>query len=109
MKPETRIVLVKMAEKAKRIKSEEYSGRWVKLGYIGATLVSLFGFSLICSAISVIAKGITPIFGALFLLATFVFTIAPWYFIVRYKFNLYIQILCEAILSVNQDKSDVAA
>jgi VIT1/CCC1 family predicted Fe2+/Mn2+ transporter len=109
MKSETRIELVKMTEKAKRIQAEEYSGRWRKPGYVGAALLSLVGLYLMSSAITVISRGINPIFGALCLLVPLVFTLAPWYFLIRYKFNRNIQLLCEAILSVNQDKSDVAA
>ena len=108
MKPETRIALVKIAEKAKRIQTEEYSGRWVKQGYVGATLSSLAGLYFISLAIAAISRGVDPIIGALFLLVSLAFALAPWYFMIRYKFNLKIQLLSEAILSVNQDKSDVA-
>ena len=103
MKPETRIALVKMAEKAKRIQTEEYSGRWIGLGYIGAALTSLFGVYLMSSAIAIIARGDNPLLGASYLLATLILTLMPWYFIVRYNFHRNIQLLCEAILSVNRD------
>ena len=109
MKPETRIALVKIAEKARRVQAEEYSGRWLRLGYIGAGLISLLGVYLMASAIVVISKGDVPIVGGLYLLVTLVFTFAPWYFIVRYNVNKNLQLLCEAILSVNQDNSHVAA
>ncbi|MDP2883770.1 MAG: hypothetical protein Q8P51_01955 [Ignavibacteria bacterium] len=109
MKPEITIALVKMAEKAKRIQAEEYSGRWIKLGYVGAVLTSLLGVYFMSSAIAVISGGNNHIIGALYLLVTLVFTLMPWYFIIRYNFNRNIQLLCEAILSVNQDQSGVAA
>jgi hypothetical protein len=105
MEPETRIALVKMAEKAKRIQAEEYSGRWIKLGYIGAVLVSLWGTSLMSSAIALISRGDIFFLGTLYLLVTLILTLLPWYFIVRYNYNRHTQLLCDAILSVNQDQS----
>jgi hypothetical protein len=105
MKPETMIAIMRMAEKAKQVQAEEYSGRWRNLGYVGAVLVSLFGIYLMSSAIIVISGGSNPILGSLYLLVTLVVTLMPWYFLVRYTFNRDIQLLCEAILSVNQDQS----
>ena len=56
MKPETRIALVKIAEKSKRIQTEEYSGQWVRLGYVGATVFSLLGLYFISVAIAAISR-----------------------------------------------------
>jgi len=109
MKPETTMALIKMAEKARRIQTEDYSGRWIKLGYVGAVLTSLLGVYFISSGIAVISGGNDRIIGALYLFVTLVFTLMPWYFILRYNFNRNIQLLCEAILSVDRDQSDVAA
>lgn len=109
MKPETIIALVRMAEKAKRIQAEEYSGRWIKLGLVGAVLSSLLGVYLLSLAITVISRGNEPILGALFLLATLMNILMPWYFTIRHNFNRDIQLLCEAILSVDQDQGGVAA
>ena len=109
MKPETRIALVKMAEKAKQIQAEEYSGRWLSLGYVGAMFMTLFGVYLMSSAVVLISAGDNPLLGPFYLLVTLVVAVMPWYFIIRYSINRNIQLLCEAILSVNQDQSDVAA
>ncbi|HCA81868.1 MAG TPA: hypothetical protein DEP53_19220 [Bacteroidetes bacterium] len=109
MKPETRIALVKMAEKAKQIQTDEYSGRWIRYGYAGAAMTSLLGVYLMSSAIALISGGNNPLLGALYLLVTLLFTLMPWYFMIRYSLNRNIQLLCEAILSVNQDQSHVPA
>ena len=109
MKPETIIALVRMAEKAKRIQAEGYSGRWIKLGLVGAVLSSLAGVYFLSLAIAVLSRGNEPILGALFLLVTLMYILIPWYFMMRYNFNRDIQLLCEAILSVDQDQGGVAA
>jgi hypothetical protein len=109
MKPEIRIALVKEAERAKRVLSEEYSRRWSETGplgpalrYVGAAAMSLFGTVIMTSAIRFIAEHGDKTLGALQLLLALAMILAPWYFMIRYHFNRKIQLLCEAILSVSQ-------
>lgn len=101
MKLETRIELIKMAEKAKRVQAEDYPRRWTSMGYVGAVLLSLLGVYFLNSAITIIVEDKTDFLGAIFLLVALIFTIAPWYFIIRFNLNRNIELLCEAILSVN--------
>lgn len=101
MKLETRIELIKMAEKAKRVQAEDYPRRWTNMGYVGAVLLSLVGVYFLDSAITIIVEDKTDFLGTIFLLVALIFTIAPWYFIIRYNFNRTIELLCEAILSLN--------
>ncbi|MBI3112351.1 MAG: hypothetical protein HYZ01_12360 [Ignavibacteriales bacterium] len=103
MKPETRIELIKMAEKAKRVQAEEYPRRWTSIGYVGAALVSLMGVFFMSSAIRMIVKEEITIPGTFFLLVALIITISPWYFIIRFNMNRNIELLCEAILSVNRE------
>lgn len=107
MKPETLIALVRMTERAKQVQSEWYPRRWIRLGYVGATLTSIFGTFLMTAALDVIAKN-GRLLGGLYLLVTLTLTIAPWYFLVRFNFNRTVQLLCDAILSINQSGKDSA-
>jgi hypothetical protein len=113
MKPEIRMALVKEVEQAKRILSSEYSGRWVRLGYVGAILATLFGVGLLTSAIGFIAANHVAktdhILGSLQILLAFILMLAPWYFLVRYSINRKLQLLCEAILSVSQFDGYIAS
>ena len=106
MKPEIRIALVKEVERSKLVLASEYSGRWVRLGYVGAILATLFGIAFLTSAIGFIAgqhvRQVDHLLGSLQILLALIFICAPWYFLVRYLFNRKVQLLCEAILSVSQ-------
>jgi hypothetical protein len=101
MKLETRIQLIKMAEKAKRVQAEDYPRRWTNMGYVGAVLLSLVGVYCLNLAITIIVEDKTDFLGTIFLLVALIFTISPWYFIIRFNLNRNIELLCEAILSVN--------
>ncbi len=109
MKPETRIELIKMAEKAKRAQAENQPTRWTRVGYVGAGLLSLFGVFSLKSAITLIAEDKTDFLGTIFLVIALIITISPWYFILRFTVNRNIELLCEAILSVNRENPIVSA
>lgn len=109
MKPETRIELIKMAEKAKRAQAEDQPTRWRRVGYVGAALLSLVGVVSLKSAIVIIAEDKTGFLGTIFLLVALIITISPWYFIIRFNLNRNIELLCEAILSVNQQAPMIGA
>ena len=106
MKPEIRIALVKEVERTKRVLASEYSGKWVRLGYVGAILATLFGVGLLTSAIGFIAgqhvRQVDHLLGSLQILLALILMFAPWYFLIRYSINRKVQLLCEAILSVSQ-------
>jgi hypothetical protein len=113
MKPEIRIALVKEVEQAKRVLSSEYPTRWVRLGYVGAVLATLFGITLLTFAIGFIVdlhvRQVDHIIGSLLVLMAFIFIVAPWYFLVRYSINRKVKLLCEAILSVSQFDGYIAS
>lgn len=109
MKPETRIELIKMSEKAKRAQAEDQPTRWKRVGYVGAALLSLFGVFSLKSAITLIAEDKTDLLGTILLLVALIITISPWYFIIRFNLNRNIELLCEAILSVNQQAPMIGA
>ncbi len=108
MKPEIRIALVKESERAKNILSNEYSKRWTRYGYLGATLTSMAGVFLLAKLILIIASNKNIIIGSLFLFFSLIYILAPWYFIIRREMNRKIQIMCEAILTVNESNDNAA-
>jgi hypothetical protein len=106
IKPEIRIALVQEAEKARHVLSSEYQGKWVRLWYVGAVLLTLTGVGSFTSAIGFIASHHVAvrdhIIGSVLILVAMIFMLMPWYFLVRYFINRKMQLLSEAILSVSQ-------
>ena len=107
MKPETIIALRKDAEKAKKGVKEDPTW-WAGRGYFSAvtsTIVGVFVYAnIICSAVP---KQMPIIFVACSLLVVFAMISVPWYVVIRKEMQHKYQLLCEAILAV--DESDTKA
>jgi hypothetical protein len=103
MKPEMVITLRAEAEKAKFIISQINMTRYQKFGYFGALMSTFFGINALAIAIRMtVDNHVNTILSITFLFASLCAVIAPWYLIIRYEMNRKIQLLCEAILSVNE-------
>ncbi|HLP80567.1 MAG TPA: hypothetical protein VK141_01080 [Nitrosomonas sp.] len=102
MKPEMRIALLKEVANAQdSITDSSVSGR-TKYGYLGATFSSLCGITALANAIPSIAEnGGSLALHVAFLSASFIVIGCPWYFIIRKEMNRKIQLICEAILNID--------
>jgi Ca2+/H+ antiporter len=113
MKPEVRIALVKESERSKNVTAEYYPRNifGMKLGIYSAILASLIGTSGIAILISVIAKhgldfNTKAIVAIVLLFIAIVVTVTPWIFLIRREYNRKIQLLTEAILTVNESSNN---
>ncbi len=113
MKPEVRIALVKESERSKNAIAEYYPRNifGMKQGIYSAILASLVGTGGIAIMISVIAKhgsdfNVKTIVAIVLLFFAIVVTVIPWIFLILREYNRKIQLLTEAILTVNESSNN---
>jgi len=101
MKPEVAIALSKESDHAKNVLAEEFPTGWAKYRHLGAFFTTIMGILFLTKTIVFIAKDTNKYIGAFLLLVCLSVTFAPWYFIIRQELYRKIQILSEAILTIN--------
>lgn len=113
MKPEVRIALVRESERAKNVIAEFYPRNifGMKQGIYSAIFASLVGTGGIAIMISIIAKhgldhNAKAIVAIILLFFAIVVTVTPWIFLIRREYNRKIQLLTEAILTINESSNN---
>ena len=101
MKPETVIALSKESDHAKNVLAEDINTGWAKYKYLGAVSTSIMGISFLTKAILYIAKDINIYIGGLTLFISLAMIFSPWYFIIRQEMYRRLQLLSEALLTIN--------